>query len=563
MISVFYDIGKNVLLLGIIFIFVYCIYTILYNIYLSQRLKNKIKKIRLFEPIRIVHFLVIPLIFLSIVSFLISLIIENVDEKEKLNFLQSLNPVVENVEINKIFSTVDMKEVKMKIDIEDEHVLINNEIIPTEVTILLNGKRYNKKFTSYEVAGDFVEENGQTSYDYNINCTFNFNEQDLNIGDYNVHFLSLTLYYPSNNSFKTFDLSVKQLSFKVLSTAYYKLDFKFGDKVLETYSLHKEMLFSDFVTSYENYYLINYLDQLVINEIQNFNYQYPGLLLEFKNEWEAEIIDENHIVAYPVLSGLGEIEKSIVFGFNDDTNPYRDNDLKIGIDEFLILYCGYNKKYLKRSPKILEYDSEYIECGQNSIIGKKPGITKIKVKVDLGFTTFIKEIEIEVLPYKKFLLINNEFKFLKYDYESKEIELQYNDYYNSLINIVQEYRYLTGNSIKLEDYFLVDSTIDKYKVVVPVYSTSYDKDIFRINNEGYDLLTNTLYLSEDEQIDVEINKEEMTEVEQTFYCKNSSTLGIHKVLGDTPNNYEIVIYYRVGETVYTVMKKVNVVVSTS
>ena len=55
----------------------------------------------------------------------------------------------------------------------------------------------------------------------------------------------------------------------------------------------------------------------------------------------------------------------------------------------------------------------------------------------------------------------------------------------------------------------------------------------------------------------------MTEVEQTFYCKNSSTLGIHKVLGDTPNNYEIVIYYRVGETVYTVMKKVNVVVLTS
>src|SRR5690606_33447944 len=68
MIKIIDNNGIVLLYLAVLSILIYTIYLIFYNWYIEKRLNKKIKKLRLFEPIKWIHFVSIPLAILYLIS---------------------------------------------------------------------------------------------------------------------------------------------------------------------------------------------------------------------------------------------------------------------------------------------------------------------------------------------------------------------------------------------------------------------------------------------------------------------------------------------------------------
>src|SRR5690606_16787994 len=89
MIKIIENNGIVLLYLAVLSILIYTIYLVFYNWYIEKRLNKKIKKLRLFEPIKWIHFASIPLTILYLISQTVMMVYTTESNKDALNLLKS------------------------------------------------------------------------------------------------------------------------------------------------------------------------------------------------------------------------------------------------------------------------------------------------------------------------------------------------------------------------------------------------------------------------------------------------------------------------------------------
>ena len=476
-------------------------------------------------------------------------------------YYESISPIVDSVEIDDNYIGLT-QPVGINIHMKFPLFPINNKkIIPDKVVFSIDGNEYEKTFYNREISsidsfyGMYVGE-------------FDLNAIPLSIGTHYIRIQKIQMYYEHSNSFKYFDVQLDSLEINMYKNPSYSLMFKLQDYELDVQSINTGITFEQF--KLDNYYYMQYLNELVINKITVVNNNFPGINLSFDNEWELSDIGSDdpitaNTIVTPVVSGLKDIESRIKFDFDNNENYYARGGLLLGIDEEVNLSFGFNNKYInKRNFTILEYDSTYLDCYQQALIGKKEGHTKIKIKVNLEITSFEKELNISIIPYKLFKTFHG-IAFLKYDLQTDCIieEIPASHTYLNYFDEQFAYRQLTGETIQIVDYALVgDESVDYYRTFIPIFNTSFDKDIFKIENSNYDEITNTITISKDEELlpKFSINSELLSEAEKQFFVRRYTYYSYYKIISEDTTNYEIVLYCYYPNSIYTIMKKINVVV---
>lgn len=571
MIDIIDNISIVLLYLAVFSILIYAIYLILYNWYIEKRLNKKIKKLRVFEPIKVVHFASIPLVFLYLVSQTVMMISISQSNKDALNILKSYTPVIEDVYVQK---NVDHAYVSMHKDIfieielsMDHEATYNNQISFPSVVLKINDFSYEIKEITYE---NRINLTGNS----NLYLKVPFPESLKSEGVYNIHLKSLDVYYIEHKTTKRFDLNPSAVSIELIDAETYQLDFIIGDIVLSTIQLEVGKSLIKFWYENPNHQID--LEQRVDYYVTYLNELIPGINIHFNNIWKFngdvllnEVIFGDYEV-YPEINNYEQIPENLNFVLNTTAevdNPYRNNDLKVSIDEVVeLVWKPHEYSKFSYITSIKSDSNEYIEIiGLFNIKGLKPGLTEIVVEVNLGFLIVEKTIEIEVIPYKAFVSYPGDVVYLKYDINTNKIIeplSPISPYVDKVFNIESEryeYSNATGVYPNITEFFII-KTKGRYDYVFVIYDTTFSKDIIKIEHDTYNPLTNTLTITEESAswIKFDIDYDLLTAVEKQFFRRPRIYLyrfGIGDLVAG--NTYSVTLYMML-DGYYTIGKVINV-----
>lgn len=570
MIKIIENNGIVLLYLAVLSILIYTIYLVFYNWYIEKRLNKKIKKLRVFEPIKWIHFASIPLTILYLISQTVMMVYTTESNKDALNLLKSYTPVIEDVYVQKNVEHAYVstyRDIIIEIEVSmDQYSTYNNQISFPSVVLLINNSSYEIKDVTFENKMNITDNTA-------LNLKVPFPETLKSEGVYEIRLLSLEVYYIEHKVYKSFSVESSPFSIELIDEETYQLDFILGDIVLGTVELEVGMSLAMFWSKNPNHK--THLEQRVNYYVTYVNDLIQGLHILFENKWEfngdvqiSDIIFDDYEV-YPIVNNLEDISEDISFEListNGIDNPYRNNDLKVSLGEETLLSWTPIRDHAFTYKTVIKSDSnEYIDIkGYNAITGLKPGSTEIVVEINLGFLKIEKTIEIEVIPYKAFYNIRGEVVYLKYDLDTNKIIEPLDALSSHVIDAFnidsEQHGYYNAMDIRphISDFLIID-TVGIYDIVLVIYDTTFSKDVIRINHDTYNPLTNTLTITkgQTDRILFDINFDLLTEVEEQYFSRvDTYHRGGSLSKYEAGNTYSITLYI-VLDGYYTIGKVIN------
>ncbi|MBM7454009.1 hypothetical protein JN09_001352 [Acholeplasma morum] len=570
MIKIIENNGIVLLYLAVLSILIYTIYLVFYNWYIEKRLNKKIKKLRVFEPIKWIHFASIPLTILYLISQTVMMVYTTESNKDALNLLKSYTPVIEDVYVQKNVEHAYVstyRDIIIEIEVSmDQYSTYNNQISFPSVVLLINDSSYEIKDVTFENKMNITDNTA-------LNLKVPFPETLKSEGVYEIHLLSLEVYYIEHKVYKSFSVESSPFSIELIDEETYQLDFILGDIVLGTVELEVGMSLAMFWSENPNHQ--THLEQRVNYYVTYVNDLIQGLHILFENKWEfngdvqiSDIIFDDYEV-YPIVNNLEDISEDIsleLISTNGIDNPYRNNDLKVSLGEETLLSWAPIRDHAFTYKTVIKSDSnEYIDIkGYNAITGLKPGSTEIVVEINLGFLKIEKTIEIEVIPYKAFYNIRGEVVYLKYDLDTNKIIEPLDAPSSHVIDAFnidsEQHGYYNAMDIMphISDFLIID-TVGIYDIVLVIYDTTFSKDVIRINHDTYNPLTNTLTITkgQTDRILFDINFDLLTEVEEQYFSRvDTYHRGGSLSKYEAGNTYSITLYI-VLDGYYTIGKVIN------